>query len=415
MIENGINIKVINTNKFKTICIAVLLRQELNRKYVTYNAMLPKILTMGCEKYKSIRDISIKTEEMYGTYIHSDILKKGDNQVIEFLIEFVEDKVHLEDIFEFLKEIILNPLVENGQFKEEYFNKAKQITKDTILSRQNDKKELAKDRCIETMCKSEKFGILADGYIEDLENNKIENKKLYNHYLDILKTAEIDIFVIGDVKEETIKNMTLKYFNIENRNYKPLKLDFVYKEKVRENTVIEKCNITQGKLCIAFRSNIPANHKNFIPLLVGNEILGGGSGSMLFNNVREKQSLCYYINSFIYMFKGIIFIESGVDVKQYEKAIKSITENVESIIKGNFNNDSIEIAKNSLCKKYRGIVDYNTATIDYYYTNYLASVNISIDDIINSIKSVTKENIKEAFKNIWLDTCYFMKGDDIDR
>lgn len=86
MIDNGINIKVINTNKFKTICIAFLLRQSLDRDYATYNAILSKILTMGCKKYKTIKDISIQTEEMYGSYIHSDILKKGDNQIIEILI-----------------------------------------------------------------------------------------------------------------------------------------------------------------------------------------------------------------------------------------------------------------------------------------------------------------------------------------
>ena len=411
MKDNGINIKVIDTNKFKTICIAFLLRQSLDREYVTYNAMLSKILTMGCEKYKTIKDISIKTEEMYGAYIHSDILKKGDNQIIEFLIEFAEDKVNLEEIILFLKEIILNPLTEDNGFKEEYFEKAKQLTKDTIYSRQNDKKELAKDRCIETMCKNEKFGILADGYIEDLEN-KINNKKLYNHYKNILKTSEIDIFVIGNVKRDTIENVVKKHFNIEERCYKPLKTEFVYKDKVRENTVIEKCNITQGKLCMAYRTNIPANNQYFIPLLVANEILGGGSGSMLFNNVREKESLCYYINSFVYIFKGIIFIESGVDVKQYEKTIKHIGDNVDNIIKGNFSDEHIKIAKNNLCKKYRQIVDYNTATIDYYYTNYLASIEMPICEIIEKINDVTKEDIKKSLENIYLDTCYFMKGDE---
>lgn len=412
MVDNGINIKVINTAKFKTICVAFLFRQILDKKYVTYNALLSKILTMGSQKYKTIKDISIKTEEMYGAYIHNDILKKGDNQIIEFLIEFAENQVNIEEVFLFLKEVILNPLIENEGFKKEYFEKSKQLVKDTILSRQNDKKELAKDRCIEIMCNNEKFGIVADGYIEDLEYDKINNKNLYKHYKDILKTSEIDVFVIGNIDENTIKYMVEKHFNIKDRCYNPLKTDFIYKEKIKPNTVIEKYSITQGKLCMGYRTNIPANTDSFIPLLVGNEILGGGSGSMLFNNVREKESLCYYINSFIYIFKGIIFIESGVDVKHYEKAINHIIENVENIKNGKFDNNHIEIAINNLCKKYRGIVDYNTATINYYYTNYLASINMTIEEIIEKIKKVTKEDIEKSFENIWLDTCYFMKGDE---
>lgn len=163
---------------------------------------------------------------------------------------------------------------------------------------------------------------------------------------------------------------------------------------------------------MAFRTNIKANSKDFIALLVGNEILGGGSGSMLFNNVREKENLCYYISSFIYIFKGIIFVESGIDTKQYEKAKDYIIKDVENIIKGNFSQDNIQIAINSLCKKYIGILDYNTTIIDYHYTNYLAGLNMNIDEMISSIKSITKEDIQKSFENIWLDTCYFMKGDE---
>ena len=408
MQDNGINIKVINTSKFKTICIAFLLKQPLDKEYVTYNSMLSKILTMGCDKYKTIKDISIKMESMYGAYIHSDILKKGDSQIIEFLIEFIEDKVSLEEIFIFLKEIILNPLLEGDCFKEEYFKKAKELVKESILSRKNDKKELAKDRCIEIMCKDEKFSILADGYIEDLE--KIDNKKLYNHYKEILKTSQIDIFAIGNIKENDIKDLVKKYFDIE-RNYIKDDFNFVYKEKTNENIVVEKYNILQGKLCMAYRTNIEPSSEMFIPLLVCNEILGGGSGSMLFNNVREKESLCYYINSFIYIFKGIVFIESGIDKNDYEKAIKCIKQNVENVIKGKFDDNNIEIAKSNLCKKYKGIIDYNTATIDYYYTNYLADTKIDIENITEKINLVTKDDIKKAFENIYLDTCYFMEGD----
>lgn len=408
MQDNGINIKVIETNKFKTVCIAFLFKQPLDKQYVTYNSMLSKILTMGCNKYKTIKDISIKTESMYGAYIHSDILKKGDSQIIEFLIEFIDNKVNLEEVFLLLKEILLNPLLENDCFKEEYFKKAKELVKESILSRQNDKKELAKDRCIEIMCKDEKFSILADGYIEDLE--KIDNKNLYNHYRDILKTSQIDIFAIGNIKENDIKNLVEKHFNIE-RNYIKYDFNFVYKDKTKENTVVEKYNILQGKLCMAYRTNIEPSSEMFIPLLVGNEILGGGSGSMLFNNVREKESLCYYINSFIYIFKGIVFIESGIDKNDYNKSINCIKQNVENMIKGKFDCYDIEIAKNNLCKKYKGIVDYNTATIDYYYTNYLANIKMDIENIIKSINNITKDNIQKAFENIYLDTCYFMEGD----
>ena len=159
------------------------------------------------------------------------------------------------------------------------------------------------------------------------------------------------------------------------------------------------------------RTNIDAKNKYFISLLVGNEILGGGAGSILFNNVREKESLCYYINSFIFIFKGIVFVQSGIEFENYEKVVKHIKETIQTIKNGQFNDKQLDIAINSLCKKYKGIVDYNTATIDYYYTNYLLNIDMDIDSIIEKIKSVKKEDIKKSFENIWIDTCYFMKGE----
>lgn len=412
MINNGIGIKVINNNKFKTICFAFLLRQPLDRKNVTLNNVICKILTMGCEKYKTKRKIDIKGEELYGSYIATNILKKGENQIIQILTEIIEDKVSLDEIFLFLKDIILNPLIEEDGFNKKYLEKAKELVKQDIYSRENDKKELAKDRCLEIMCENEKFGIMADGYIEDLENDKINSKNLYEHYKNILETGQIEILAIGNVEKEEIENLVKKYFVIENRKYKENKIDFVYKEKTDEKNVVEKFNITQGKLCMAFRTNIEAKDKAFIPLLVGNEILGGGAGSILFNNVREKESLCYYINSFIFIFKGILFVQSGVEFKNYEKVVKYIKESVEDVSQGKFDDSQLDTAISSLCKKYKSIVDYNTATIDYYYTNYLLNINMDIDSIIENIKNVKKEDIKKAFENIWLDTCYFMKGEE---
>ncbi|MDE6182700.1 MAG: insulinase family protein, partial [Eubacteriales bacterium] len=116
-IKDGINLSVIKTDKFKTICIGVLIRTKLDRKYVTFNAMLPNMLLSGCEKYKTIREINLKTEEMNGSNFYADIMKKGDNQILEFLIEFPENIKDLSEIIEFLSNIILKPLAPFGIFK----------------------------------------------------------------------------------------------------------------------------------------------------------------------------------------------------------------------------------------------------------------------------------------------------------
>ena len=70
-------------------------------------------------------------------------------------------------------------------------------------------------------------------------------------------------------------------------------------------------------------------------------ILGGGPDSMLFKNVREKNSLCYSINASIYSISDLMIIKSGINAKDVSKAIKIIKEQVKKIKKGNFDLEEI--------------------------------------------------------------------------
>lgn len=408
---DGINIKAIQTDKFKTVCIAVLLRQNLDREYATYNAMLPMILAMGCEKYKDITEINIKTDELFGVTFFTDILKKGEYQMIEILVQYTEKNINLDEIFSFLHDIILKPCVENGGFLQKYFDKAKNMLIENINDKMSDKKSFAKDRCIEIMCEKENFGVSADGYIEDLKGDKINRKTLYNHYKKVLLTGDIDIIAIGNIDEKDVKKCAKKYFDID-RKYLPEKQNKYNIEKSKAKFITEKFKITQGKLCLGYRTGIFAKDDNFHALLVANEILGGGAGSLLFNNIREKKSLCYYINSMIFMFKGILFVQSGINFKDYENVINGIEKEIENIKNGKFSEKNMENAITNLCKKYVGSLDYNMSTMDYYVARNLAKIDDNILETIEKIKKVKKENVVESVQNIWLDTCYFMKGDE---
>lgn len=412
-LQDGVNLNIIKTRKFKTICIAVLFKQKLDKKYATLNALLPIILYKGSKKYNSINKICIKTEEMFGASFYTDIMKKGDNQILEFLIEFIPEFVKIDEVTEFLSEVILNPLVEESSFNKEYFNLAKQEVKDIINNRINDKKEYSKFRTVEEMFKGENFGLSADGYIEDFKERNINEDTLFKHYKKVIQESEINIIVIGNIEESKIKESLEKNFisMLKNRNFKNIEYDKNLKEKTESKFITENFNISQGKLCIGFRTNILPENKLFFALLVGNEILGGSAGSKLFFNVREKESLCYYINSFIFLFKGALVVQAGIDFDKFEDVLKSIKEEVKNIKNGKFESLDISNAINTLEKNYTSILDYNFSTMDFYLTNLLANIPYDVNEFIENIKKVKKDDITKAFENIWLDTCYFMKGE----
>ena len=164
-IKKGIKIHSIQTNKFKTNLIAVFLTTELNRENVTKNALIPAILRRGTENMKTTKEINQKLEEMYGAEFDCGVEKTGDNQVIKFYLEALNDNFlpEKEDLIkksiDVLLEIVLNPLIENGKFNEEYL-KSEKVNLSQLIQAKIDNKDLyAFEKCTEEMYKEKPYSL----------------------------------------------------------------------------------------------------------------------------------------------------------------------------------------------------------------------------------------------------------------
>ena len=90
-LKKGIKLHSIKTDKFKTNLIAVFLTTNLTRENVTKNAVISAILRRGSKTMPSQEEISKQMEEMYGASFDCGLDKTGDNQVLKFYIETVND------------------------------------------------------------------------------------------------------------------------------------------------------------------------------------------------------------------------------------------------------------------------------------------------------------------------------------
>ena len=180
-IKKGVTIHNITTNKFKTNLYAVFLALPLERENVTKNALITAILRRGTQNIQSQNLISQKLEEMYGASFDCGIEKTGDNHVMKFYLEaineeFIPEKEELtKKCIDILFDIIFNPLVENNGFKREYVESEKNNLKQIIESKIDNKRVYAFERCIEEMFKDEPYGLYKYGYVEDLEKDGLRN------------------------------------------------------------------------------------------------------------------------------------------------------------------------------------------------------------------------------------------------
>ena len=415
-IKPGITFHKINTNKFKTNLFSIFITTKLERENVTKNALLTAILRRGTKKMPTQELISQNLENMYGASFDCGVEKTGDNHIMKFYLEsinneFLPSQENLsKECLDILIDIVFNPYVENGSFKEEYINGEKENLKRIIEGKIDNKAKYASDRCIEEMYKDKPYGLYKYGYIEDLKN--INAKDLYEYYLQLIKNAKIDIFVSGDLDNEILnsikENEIIKNLNERDPKYNVNKENEV-KERVNEPKIIkESMQVTQGKLILGL--DILENKKESkYATSVYNIILGGSANSKMFQNVREKASLAYTAGSIYLRQKDNVFIKCGIDIPNYDKALEIIKQQLEQMKNGDFSEDDINNAKLLISSTIGSIPETQDAELTYYFSQELSDEFISIEDYINRINSVTKEQILNIANNVQINTIYFLK------
>lgn len=415
-IKPGITFHKINTNKFKTNLFSIFITTKLERENVTKNALLTAILRRGTKKMPTQELISQNLENMYGASFDCGVEKTGDNHIMKFYLESINNELLpsqenlSKECLDILIDIVFNPYVENGSFKEEYINGEKENLKQIIEGKIDNKAKYASDRCIEEMYKDKPYGLYKYGYIEDLKN--INAKDLYEYYLQLIKNAKIDIFVSGDLDNEILnsikENEIIKNLNERDPKYNVNKENEV-KERVNEPKIIkESMQVTQGKLILGL--DILENKKESkYATSVYNIILGGSANSKMFQNVREKASLAYTAGSIYLRQKDNVFIKCGIDIPNYDKALEIIKQQLEQMKNGDFSEDDINNAKLLISSTIGSIPETQDAELTYYFSQELSDEFISIEDYINRINSVTKEQILNIANNVQINTIYFLK------
>ena len=410
-IKEGIRLHKIKTNKYKTNLMSVFLTSKLSRDDITKKALILTVLRRGTNNLKTQEEISKKLEELYGASFDCGIDKLGDKHVLKFYVESLNEQYlyQKEDILSqslnILFDIVFNPLLEDGVFKQEYIDEEKQNLRIIIEGQKDNKAAYATQRCIEEMYKEKPYGLYKYGYVEDLE--KIDSKNLYEAYLNLIKNCKIDIFVSGDFDEKTLEEKVKS--NQQISKLEPRKVEYLDEESEssntqEENVVRENMQISQGKLNIGL--DVLSDNKSAVS--VYNAILGGGANSKLFQNVREKASLAYSAGSIYIKPKSKIIIKTGIEHKNYDKALQIIKEQIDDMKNGKFSDEDIQHAKELIIASFKSMQDEQDSEISFYFGREIQKERKDIDKQIKEVSEDTKQNIVDVANKIKINTIFFL-------
>ena len=422
-IKQGITLHLIDTDKFKTNLTAVFISTPLTKENVTKNAVLSSVLRRGTAKFPTQEEISKKLEEMYGADFNCGLDKIGDNHVLKLYLESINDRFlpqdeenMLKQSIEILTDVAFNPLVENEAFKQEYIEHEKENVKQIIEAKKDNKAKYAMFRCVEEMYKDEPAGLYKFGYVEDLEN--IDAKNLYEYYKNLINECKIDIFVSGNLENINVKEIIESDENIKNLNEREANYIQTLIEKREEpkdeRKVEEALDVTQGKLVMGYDIILDdkdiENENIKYEAMLYNALLGGSANSKLFQNVREKASLAYSASSSYTRNKSNIFVNCGIEISNYEKAVEIIKQQIEDMKNGDFTEEEIENIKQGIISSIVAMDDEQDTLIIYFLGQELGNSNVNLEQYVEKIQSVNKEQIENIAKKVKLNTIYFLKG-----
>jgi predicted Zn-dependent peptidase len=409
----GYKLHLVKTEKYKTNTIIFKMKAPLSKEDVTLRALLPHVLQSSSKKYPTTTVLRSYLDELYGMTLYVDLAKKGEFQIMSFVIEVANEKFLsdqnplLQKALEFLADILLHPNVQQNSFDAETVEKEKKTQKQRIQSVFDDKMRYSNLRLVQEMFKEEPYSLHVNGNLDDVES--ITAETLYNYYQRAFQEDEMDLYIIGDVDEGEVESIANRLFQFNKREAKHV-IDYQKKVINTVNEVKERQDIKQGKLNIGYRSNVVYGDKDYFALQIFNGIFGGFSHSKLFMNVREKASLAYYAASRLESHKGILMVMSGIDFKNYDQAVGIIHEQMKAMQNGDFTEDELSQTKAVIENQLLETIDTSRGMVEVLYHNVVSQVDISLDTWIQEMRNVKKEEIVNVAQKIQLDTIYFLTG-----
>ena len=417
-IANGVYFNTIIDERFKTSRIALVMQTELSREKVSANALVPNILTRSCKEYPTSLKLNRKLDMLYGVSLSCSSSKLGETQMLVISAAGLDDRYSPDgepiysQMADLLCKTVFEPNAENGAFDEESFKQEQRQLLDAIDAQFNDKRAYSMKRMLEVMCENEKYSINRLGTKEQVD--ALTPETAYNAYLELIKNSKIEIICLCSSPSDDVQRIFEEKFAGVERT--PIKADtqiIQSADKVKEKT--DTLDVVQSKLILGFRADCAEGQnteKEIYAEKLMCAVLGGTAHSKLFNNVREKLSLCYYCASRYNSDKGLMIIESGVQGENIEKAREAILAEVEEMKKGNISDEEIMSAKLSISNAYLTSVDSSAGTQGWYVGQLMREHSLTPHEAVQLIMSATKEELVACANKLTLDTVYVLTGNE---
>jgi len=403
--------------RFRTAQLTAVLLLPLRDESAARFAIFPFLLQRGCAKYPGLTEINRRMDELYGAEIAADVMPIGDNQALVLGIKSIDDRFALggEPVMalcaELLCDMLFDPAFVDGCFSADAVEQEKRCLIELIRSEMNEKRLYARRQCVKLLCEGEGYAIGRYGRVEDVE--KLTPAAVTDAWREVLRRAQMCfVHQSGDKSSGAAVAAALeaRIGTLPARNPEFVPPFSSVPNGLKELT--ERMEVNQSKLVMGFRY-CGENLAGDIPALrLMNALLGGSPHSLLFRNVREKLSLCYYCASSFDRLKGVLLIDSGVEEDKAELAREEILRQLDAIRGGEFSDAELDAARLSAVNSFLS-VDDNQDSLGYWYVGQCIDGRLtSPETAAEQIGGITREQVSGVAGMIIAGAVYMLAGQE---
>ena len=381
----------ISSNKFSDVSVVIRTQLPLERSTITAYNILVYMLKTKTELFKTKQALISNLNEAYGMKLACGLSSYGADLILTTRIQYIRsDWIEEEDYIHKVKEIT-DQVLFHSVLDEASFEEAKYLYRNKLTRILDDPDGLAIYTCLTTLNTNHEISIPIQGSLDDLDQLTLQDiQNVYSAYLK----ADKHILVCGCLDEEMktyLERMDSSSKLNSTRSLLPI-LDY-------QEEIIEK-NISQSSIALLYATSTDILSEDYYKMFVMNSLLGQSPTSLLFEEVREKHSLCYSISSYLIQFDGALIITLGTNKENIEKAIDLINQQIQRIIDLDFDPELLNTAKKDCIDLLIVAQDYPFSQIDQRFMDVLLSRDTDRDKKIKNIQKVSLEDVSAAAKKL---------------
>ena len=394
---------LIKNSKYKNVEAQINFALPVDLEMISALTVLGRMLSDRCNAFPSKREMQAQSDKLFGADLRYGVRIYGNYTVLMIRLETLAQAYVQTDILaqqlSFLHEIIYQPLLNEESFKE-----AKKLQLEAIKRKNDQPVEYALNQLLVNGAKGNSLAYSKDGDYQLVSELSLERiKEVYRS----LFSASIDMFLEGDFESNTAMTLLKQYFPFKKKELGPVPFSLSSNEF---SEIKQEREIPQTILTELYRSETLVTSENYPAFVILNALLGGFPVSLLFEEIREKNSLCYSINSLIAPYQGGLVILTAISLDKLTKVEELIQIQLKRISEGDFSEELLSTIKTMYQNSLLTYDDTAEGLLARAYENVLKDSAPELKEVLNSIAKVTKSAVIEQAKKLQFQSRFVLEG-----